>query len=111
MHSGMDFGGGYGAPIYAVTDGVVTIAGRHGGFGNYVKLNHGKGLGPGYGHMSRIAVRRGQHVRRGQGIGYIGSTGLATGPPLHFAVYRNGPAGDPPGVTFVTPPPTGGQDP
>src|SRR3546814_4766707 len=72
MHSGMDFGGGYGAPIYAVTDGVVTIAGRHGGFGNYVKLNHGKGLGTGYGHMSRIAVRSGQRVKRGQVIGYIG---------------------------------------
>src|SRR3546814_18026500 len=64
MHSGMDFGGGYGAPIYAVTDGVVTIAGRHGGFGNYVKLHHGKGLGTGYGHMSRIAVRSCQPVKR-----------------------------------------------
>src|SRR3546814_6421996 len=64
MHSGVDFGGGYGAPIYAVTDGRVTVAGRTGGFGNYVKLNHGGGVGTGSGTMSRIAVRRGQHVRR-----------------------------------------------
>src|SRR3546814_19636115 len=90
MHSGVDFGGGYGAPIYAVTDGRVTVAGRTGGFGNYVKLNHGGGLGTGYGHMSRIAVRAGQHVRRGQILGYIGSSGLSTGPHLPFEVYRNG---------------------
>src|SRR3546814_11886016 len=70
--------------IHAATDGTVTVAGRTGGFGNYVKLNHGGGLGSGYGHMSRIAVKRGQHVRRGQVIGYIGSTGLATGPHLQI---------------------------
>ena len=102
MHSGMDFGGGYGSPIYAVTDGVVTIAGRHGGFGNYVKLAHGGGLGTGYGHMSRIAVRRGQRVTRGQVIGYIGSTVLSTGPHLHYELYRNGHAVNPASVTFVT---------
>lgn len=102
MHSGMDFGGGYGAPIYAVTDGVVSIAGRHGGFGNYVKLSHGGGLGTGYGHMSRIAVRPGQRVNRGQVIGYIGSTGLSTGPHLHYELYRNGRAVNPASVTFVT---------
>ncbi len=102
MHSGIDFGGGYGAPIYAVTDGVVTIAGRHGGFGNYVKLSHAGGLGTGYGHMSRIAVRPGQRVTRGQVIGYIGSTGLSTGPHLHYELYRNGRAVNPSSVTFVT---------
>ncbi|QCB56368.1 M23 family metallopeptidase [Sphingopyxis sp. PAMC25046] len=102
MHRGIDFGGGYGAPIYAVSDGVVTIAGRHGGFGNYVKLNHGKGLGTGYGHMSRIAVRSGQRVNRGQVIGYIGSTGLSKGPHLHYELYRNGRAVNPSSVSFVT---------
>lgn len=102
MHSGMDFGGGYGAPIYAVSDGVVTTAGRTGGFGNYVKLNHGHGLGTGYGHMSRIAVRSGQHVSRGQVIGYIGSSGLSTGPHLHYELYRNGRAVNPSSVSFVT---------
>lgn len=102
MHSGVDFGGGYGAPIHAVSDGVVTVAGRTGGFGNYVKLNHGGGTGTGYGHMSRIAVRAGQRVARGQVIGYIGSTGLSTGPHLHFEVYRNGHAVNPMSVSFVT---------
>ena len=102
MHSGIDFGGGYGAPIYAVSDGVVTTAGRTGGYGNYVKLNHGGGLGTGYGHMSRIAVRAGQHVRRGQVIGYIGTTGLSTGPHLHYELYRNGHAVNPASVSFVT---------
>jgi murein DD-endopeptidase MepM/ murein hydrolase activator NlpD len=102
MHSGIDFGGGYGAPIHAVSDGVVTIAGRTGGFGNYVKLNHGGGLGTGYGHMSRIAVRAGQHVSRGQVLGYIGSSGLSTGPHLHYELYRNGHAVNPTSVAFVT---------
>lgn len=102
MHSGIDFGGGYGAPIYAVTDGVVSMAGRNGGYGNYVRLNHGNGLGTGYGHMSRIAVRSGQRVSRGQVIGYIGSTGLSTGPHLHYELYRNGRAVNPSSVTFVT---------
>jgi len=102
MHSGVDFGGGYGAPIYAVSDGVVSIAGRHGGFGNFVKLSHGGGVGTGYGHMSRIAVRPGQRVNRGQVIGYIGSTGLSTGPHLHFEVYRNGVAVNPATASFVT---------
>lgn len=102
MHSGIDFGGGYGAPIYAVTDGVVAMAGRNGGYGNYVRLNHGGGLGTGYGHMSRVAVRAGQRVSRGQVIGYIGSTGLSTGPHLHYELYRNGRAVNPSSVTFVT---------
>ncbi|MDX2209086.1 MAG: M23 family metallopeptidase [Sphingopyxis sp.] len=102
MHSGIDFGGGYGAPIYAVTDGTVTYAGRNGGYGNYVRINHGGGLGSGYGHMSRIAVSGGQRVSRGQLIGYIGSTGLSTGPHLHYELYRNGRAVNPASVTFVT---------
>jgi murein DD-endopeptidase MepM/ murein hydrolase activator NlpD len=102
MHAGIDFGGGYGAPIYAVTDGTVTYAGRNGGYGNYVRINHGGGLGSGYGHMSRIAVAPGQRVARGQLIGAIGSTGLSTGPHLHYELYRNGRAVNPSSVTFVT---------
>lgn len=102
MHSGIDFGGGYGAPIYAVTDGVVSFAGRNGGYGNFVRINHGSGLGSGYGHMSRIAVSSGQRVARGQLIGYIGSTGLSTGPHLHYELYRNGRPVNPASVTFVT---------
>ena len=102
MHAGLDFKAGHGAPIYAVTDGTVAFAGRNGGYGNFVKLNHGGGLGTGYAHMSRIAVTNGARVRRGQVIGYVGSTGLSTGPHLHYEMYRNGRAVDPASVQFVT---------
>src|SRR5690606_30883581 len=102
MHAGVDFQASYGTPIYAGTDGTVTYAGRHGGHGNYVKLSHGGGLGTGYAHMSRIAVRNGERVRRGQVIGYVGSTGLSTGPHLHYEMYRNGKTVNPNSVKFVT---------
>jgi murein DD-endopeptidase MepM/ murein hydrolase activator NlpD len=102
MHAGIDFRASYGQPIYAVSDGTVQFAGRHGGHGNFVKLSHGGGLGTGYAHMSRIAVSSGQHVRRGQVIGYVGSTGLSTGPHLHYEMYRNGATVNPAGVQFVT---------
>jgi murein DD-endopeptidase MepM/ murein hydrolase activator NlpD len=102
MHAGVDFKAAYGQPIYAVSDGTVQFAGRHGGHGNFVKLSHGGGLGTGYAHMSRIAVRPGQSVRRGQVIGYVGSTGLSTGAHLHYEMYRNGKTVNPLGVKFVT---------
>jgi murein DD-endopeptidase MepM/ murein hydrolase activator NlpD len=101
MHRGIDFHAPYGSPIYAVTDGVVEFAGRHGGHGNYVKLGHGGGLETGYAHMSRIAVSPGERVRRGEVIGYVGSTGLSTGPHLHFEVYRGGQTVNPETVTYV----------
>ncbi|MEP2990177.1 MAG: peptidoglycan DD-metalloendopeptidase family protein [Parasphingorhabdus sp.] len=101
MHSGIDFGGGYGKPIYAVTDGTVTFAGRKGGYGKFVKIKHAGGLGSGYAHMSRIAVGNGRRVRKGQIIGYIGSTGLSTGPHLHYELYRNGRNINPRSVKFV----------
>jgi murein DD-endopeptidase MepM/ murein hydrolase activator NlpD len=101
MHAGIDFRASYGQPIYAVQDGTVQFAGRHGGHGNFVKLSHGGGLGTGYAHMSRIAVHSGQHVRRGQVIGYVGSTGLSTGPHLHYEMYRNGKTVNPNSVKFV----------
>ena len=102
MHAGIDFAARSGTPIYAVTDGTVAFAGRHGGHGNYVKLSHGGGLGTGYGHMSRIAVSSGQRVRRGQVIGYVGSTGLSTGPHLHYEMFRGGANVNPSSVRFVT---------
>lgn len=102
MHRGLDFKAGYGTPIYAVTDGSVAFAGRHGGHGNFVKLNHAGGLQSGYAHMSRIAVSPGQSVRRGQVIGYVGSTGLSTGPHLHYEMYRGGVPINPADVRFVT---------
>jgi len=101
MHAGIDFRASYGQPIYAVQDGTVQFAGRHGGHGNFVKLAHGGGLGTGYAHMSRIAVRSGQHVRRGQVIGYVGSTGLSTGPHLHYEMYKSGKTVNPNSVKFV----------
>jgi murein DD-endopeptidase MepM/ murein hydrolase activator NlpD len=102
MHAGIDYAAPTGTPIRAVTDGTVQFAGRHGGHGNYVKLSHGGGIGTGYGHMSRIAVRSGQRVSRGQVIGYVGSTGLSTGPHLHYELYRNGQTVNPNSVSFVT---------
>jgi len=102
MHAGIDFAARYGSPIYAVTDGVVAFAGRHGGHGNYVRIQHGGGLATGYAHMSRIAAAPGQRVRRGQVIGYVGSTGLSTGPHLHYELYRNGATVNPLSVKFTT---------
>jgi murein DD-endopeptidase MepM/ murein hydrolase activator NlpD len=101
MHSGVDFGAPYGSPIYAVSDGVVVFAGHKGGYGNFVQIDHGGGLATGYGHMSRFATSGGQHVRRGQIIGYIGSSGLSTGPHLHYELYRGGHAIDPMSVKFM----------
>ncbi len=110
MHSGIDFGGGYGAPIYAVTDGRVTFSGRKGGYGKFVKIKHSGGLASGYAHMSRIAVSNGRKVRKGQIIGYIGSTGLSTGPHLHYELYRNGRTINPNSVKFVQRAELGGKE-
>lgn len=101
MHAGIDFAAAYGSPIYAVTDGVITYSGRHGGHGNYVRIQHAGGLATGYAHMSSIAASVGQRVRRGQVIGYVGSTGLSTGPHLHYELYRNGVNVNPMSVKFT----------
>jgi murein DD-endopeptidase MepM/ murein hydrolase activator NlpD len=101
MHRGIDFHAPYGSPIYAAADGVVTFVGRHGGHGNFVKLDNGGGLGTGYAHMSGFAVSVGEHVRRGQVLGYVGSSGLATGPHLHFEVYQNGETVNPDSIQYV----------
>ncbi len=102
MHQGTDYGAAHGSPIRAVTDGIVNFAGWHGGHGNMVKIAHAGGLGSGYAHMSRIAVAPGARVSQGQVIGYVGSTGLSTGPHLHFEVYRNGVPVSPRGVNFAS---------
>lgn len=104
MHAGVDFGARYGAPIFAVSPGVVSFAGRHGGHGNYVRLEHGGGNGTGYGHMSRIAVVPGTRVQAGQVIGYVGSSGLSTGPHLHFEAYQGGRVVNPMGLRFASRP-------
>ena len=101
MHAGVDLGAPWGSPIYAVADGVVEWAGPHGGHGNFVRLAHADGMGTGYAHMSRIAVTPGMQVRAGQIIGFVGSTGLSTGPHLHFEVYRDGQVIDPATARFA----------
>jgi murein DD-endopeptidase MepM/ murein hydrolase activator NlpD len=90
MHTGIDFGAAYGAPIHAAGDGVVVTAGGMGGYGNAILIDHGGGLATLYGHTSRIVVSAGQHVSVGQVIGYVGSSGESTGPHLHFEVRVNG---------------------
>ncbi len=101
LHAGVDIGAAYGSPIYAVGDATVIFSGWHGGHGNYVKLDHGGGYATGYGHMSRIAVSPGMRVRAGQVIGYVGSSGLSTGPHLHYELYRGGTPVDPMSVRFT----------
>ena len=100
MHKGLDIAAPNGAPIRAAMAGTVQLAGRAGGYGNFVKLAHGNGMATGYGHMSRIAVRAGTHVSAGQVIGYVGSTGMSTGPHLHYELWKNGVAINPGKVTF-----------
>jgi murein DD-endopeptidase MepM/ murein hydrolase activator NlpD len=101
MHRGLDFRAGMGSPIIAVADGIVARAGWAGGYGNQVRINHAGGLSTSYSHMSRIAVSPGSRVRQGQVIGNIGTTGLSTGPHLHFETYRNGATINPRSVRFV----------
>ncbi len=103
MHRGMDFGAHWGQPIVASADGQVIRAGWSGGYGNQVRVAHAGGLVTSYSHMSRIVAGPGSIVRQGQLIGYVGSTGLSTGPHLHYEVLRNGVAVNPMGVRFGAP--------
>lgn len=102
MHKGMDFRGGYGTPILAASDGRVVRAGWAGGYGKQVRIAHAGGIQTSYSHMSRFVVQPGAQVKQGQVIGYIGSTGLSTGPHLHYELYRNGAAINPATVKFTT---------
>lgn len=95
MHTGVDFHIGYGAPIRAADSGTVIYASWMGGYGNVVMINHGRGISTLYAHQSSLAVGVGASVNRGQVIGYVGSTGLSTGPHLHFEVRVNGTPVDP----------------
>ncbi|MGE5801221.1 MAG: M23 family metallopeptidase [Gemmatimonadota bacterium] len=91
-HQGTDYAAGYGTPVRATADGVVTKAGREGGYGNLVELRHANGIRTRYGHLSAFAqgVRVGHRVRQEQTIGFVGSTGLSTGPHLHYEFLVNG---------------------
>ncbi len=91
FHPGMDFAAPEGTEIYATGDGVVEAAdSKAQGYGNHVVINHGNGYTTLYGHMSRMAVKPGEKVKRGQVIGYVGSTGLSTAPHVHYEVIKNG---------------------
>lgn len=89
-HPGVDFAAKEGTPIYASADGVVTLARHNGGYGNCVYIDHQLGYETRYGHMQKILVRHGQRVKRGDKIGLVGKTGLATAPHLHFEVHFRG---------------------
>jgi murein DD-endopeptidase MepM/ murein hydrolase activator NlpD len=95
MHQGVDFAARTGTPILASAGGMVVFSGWGGGYGNVVVLDHGKGMRTRYAHMHRIGVRNGQRVEQGQNIGQVGSTGLSTGPHLHYEVWQNGKPVDP----------------
>lgn len=96
FHGGLDFAAPQGTPIYATANGTVKVAGNLGnGYGNHVVVNHGYGYETLYGHMFRINVRPGRSVKRGEILGYVGSTGKSTGPHLHYEVHKNGRPIDP----------------
>ncbi len=89
FHAGLDIGGDMGDVVVAPANGVVSKADWLGGYGNMVEINHGNGLTTRYGHLSRIGVRAGEKLQRGQVLGLVGSTGRSTGPHLHFEVRLN----------------------
>ena len=100
MHKGIDFGAHWGMPIHAAADGQVVRAGWAGGYGRQVRIAHSGGLASSYSHMSSMAVAPGSIVHQGDVIGYVGSSGLSTGPHLHYEVLRDGVAINPMGVRF-----------
>src|SRR6185369_8127454 len=90
FHAGLDFTAPQGTPIYATANGTVRVAGNLGnGYGNHVVINHGYGYETLYGHMFRIKVQAGQKIKRGEILGWVGSTGKSTGPHCHYEVHKN----------------------
>jgi murein DD-endopeptidase MepM/ murein hydrolase activator NlpD len=112
MHTGVDFGAPSGTPILAAGAGKVMMAGYNGGYGLFVKLQHTRDIGTGYGHMSRLGpgIKPGVTVRQGQVIGFVGSTGMSTGPHLHYEFYRGGRAVNPLAQKFAMQASVGGKD-
>ena len=91
FHKGVDFSARKGTPIYATGDGVVKVVKRsRKGYGNMIIIDHGYGYETLYAHMSKFNVRQGQKVKRGDVIGYVGSTGLSMAPHLHYEVHKDG---------------------
>jgi murein DD-endopeptidase MepM/ murein hydrolase activator NlpD len=102
-HLGVDYAAPTGTPVRAAADGTVVLSGWSGGYGKTVRIRHGRGLETLYGHLSRIDVKRGQHVQQGTLIGAVGATGLATGPHLDYRTLRDGVYVNP--LTIQPPPP------
>lgn len=100
MHKGIDFGAPIGTPVYSAGDGVVETAGKKGGYGNYVLIHHDDGYDTAYAHLQAFAdgLAVGDRVRQGDVIGFVGTTGLSTGPHLHYEVHVNEEAVDPDSV-------------
>jgi murein DD-endopeptidase MepM/ murein hydrolase activator NlpD len=94
-HSGLDLAAPYGSPIQVTANGTVAYANWSGGYGLLVTVDHGGGIETRYGHLSRLAVTLGQHVQTGAILGFVGSTGLSTGPHVHYELRINGRAVDP----------------
>jgi murein DD-endopeptidase MepM/ murein hydrolase activator NlpD len=88
FHSGVDFAVPRGTPVYAAASGVVKTAGWHGGYGRFIKIKHNGNIATAYGHLSKILVKSGQSVKKGQLIGKVGSTGRSTNPHLHFEIRK-----------------------
>jgi murein DD-endopeptidase MepM/ murein hydrolase activator NlpD len=104
FHAGLDIGAAWGSPIVAAGDGQVVAAGWAGGYGREVEIAHGGGLTSLYGHMSGIVAQAGSYVHAGQVIGYVGSSGLSTGPHVHFEVRQGGQPVNPLAVRFTSTP-------
>lgn len=106
-HKGVDYASPTGTPIHAAGDGTITVRGKVSGYGNYIRIKHSAKYSTVYGHMSRFAsgFHRGSHVEQGDVIGYVGQTGLATGPHLHYEVRVHGHAMNPLNVTLPKPEP------
>jgi murein DD-endopeptidase MepM/ murein hydrolase activator NlpD len=96
-HQGTDYAAAWGTPVRATADGIVTFAGREGGYGNLIEIRHANGIRTRYGHLSKFAkgLHVGQRVTQDQTVGYVGSTGLSTGPHLHYEFLVNGHATNP----------------
>lgn len=103
MHRGVDFAASQGTPILAAGDGVISFAGRKGAYGNYISVKHNATFETAYGHTSRFArgIRTGSRVKQGQVIAYVGSSGLATGPHLHYEIRQKGAQVNPASVKFM----------
>ena len=95
FHEGIDIAGRYGGQVKATADGTVVFVGYKAGYGRTIKIGHGYGLETLYSHLSSAKVRTGQKVQRGDIIGNVGTSGIATGPHLHYEIHKNGKTQDP----------------